>query len=395
MAIMRSLGSLGVRVYGVHADQDSHAFPSRYCLGKFVRELVEERPQDYLEFVTAIGKQLGGRALLIPTSDALSEFVAEYAGELSEQFVFPRNSAQLVKDLSSKERMYQLANAHGVPTARTEFPRSLEDVYRYADSITFPLMLKGIFGDRLFTKTGKKMVIVHSHDELIDKYRLLEDPEQPNLMIQEYIPGDDDQIYIFNGYFNEQSECLAGFTGHKIRQFPIHTGCATLGICKANQEVADITTQFMKALGYRGVLDIGYRWDPRDRKYKVLDINPRVGQAFRLFIDSEDMDVVRAMYKDFAGEAVRTGPVREGRKWIIEDFDLISCLHYYQEGTLGLLAWLRSFNGVQEGTWFSLRDPMPFLHMLGRLFKKSLLWLRKKLPVMKPGDAEIRRAESM
>ena len=55
----------------------------------------------------------------------------------------------------------------------------------------------------------------------------LEDPEIPNLMVQEYIPGLDDQIYIFNGYFDGQSDCRIGFTGNKIRQYPIHVGCAT------------------------------------------------------------------------------------------------------------------------------------------------------------------------
>ena len=57
------------------------------------------------------------------------------------------------------------------------------------------------------------MVIVHSFEELIENYSAMEDPETPNLMLQEYIPGDDDQIYIFNGYFDRSSRCLAGFTG--------------------------------------------------------------------------------------------------------------------------------------------------------------------------------------
>lgn len=240
-------------------------------------------------------------------------------------------------------------------------------------------MLKGIYGDRLQARTGKKMVIVHAHDELIDFYKELEDPEQPNLMLQEYIPGGDDQVFIFNGYFDEHSECLAGFTGHKIRQFPVHTGCASLGICTWSQEVADVTTTFMKTLGYRGVLDIGYRLDPRDGKYKVLDVNPRVGQAFRLFLGTEGMDVVRALYQDMTGRQVNPGVPREGRKWMIEDCDLVSSLHYYREGTLGLREWVRSFKGVEEGAWFSWTDPLPFARVMRRLLRKIGAWLGKKI----------------
>lgn len=379
LAIMRSLGSLGVPVYAVDRDENVPGFSSRYCRRKFIQDLDEERPQEYLDYVLAIGKQLGARSILIPTSDALSVFVAEYADELSERFIFPRNDSRLVKDLMSKEGMYGLATRNGVPTPRTLFPRRLQDLNESASTITFPVMLKGIYGDRLQGRTGKKMVIVHTQEALIYYYQALEDPARPNLMIQEYIPGGDDQVFIFNGYFDEHSGCLAGFTGHKIRQFPVHTGCASLGICTWNREVADVTTTFMKTLGYRGVLDIGYRLDPRDGKYKVLDINPRVGQAFRLFVGTEGMDVVRALYQDLTGGQVIRGVPREGRKWMIEDSDLVSSLHYYREGTLGLREWVRSFKGVEEGAWFSWTDPLPFARVMGRLLRKIFEWLGKKI----------------
>src|SRR2546425_3495393 len=45
-----------------------------------------------------------------------------------------------------------------------------------------------------------------------------EDLEHPNLMLQEYIPGGEDSVWMFNGYFNEHSECLFGITGKKLRQ---------------------------------------------------------------------------------------------------------------------------------------------------------------------------------
>jgi predicted ATP-grasp superfamily ATP-dependent carboligase len=274
--------------------------------------------------------------------------------------------------------MYEMALEHGVPTPLTLFPKNLEDVRAFLPKITFPLMLKGIFGNRLETRTRKKMVIVQSSEELIENYCAMEDPEMPNLMLQEYIPGDDDQIYIFNGYFDRQSRCLAAFTGHKIRQFPVHVGCASLGICRSNEEVARTTIRFMQAIGYQGILDIGYRYDPRDGQYKVLDANPRVGQAFRLFVAENDMDVVKSLYLDLTGQEQFAIVPREDRRWLIEDFDLISSLHYYQEGTLGFREWVRSFKGVQEAAWFSWSDPRPFVKMVGDLLTRLAGWLLKR-----------------
>jgi len=228
---------------------------------------------------------------------------------------------------------------------------------------------------------------VQSSEELIKNYLRMEDPEMPNLMLQEYIPGDDDQIYIFNGYFDRGSRCLAGFTGHKIRQFPVHVGCASLGVCLWNEKVAQTTIRFMQAIGYQGILDIGYRFDPRDGQYKVLDANPRVGQAFRLFVAQNDMDVVKSLYLDLTGQEQFEIVPREGRRWLIEDFDLISTLHYFQEGTLSLRDWARSFKGVEEAAWFSWKDPRPFVKMLGDLLKRFTSWLLKRAGLRKGAGA--------
>lgn len=385
LAIMRSLGSMGVPLYGIDADSMSPGLMSRHCRGKYIKKFDESRPHEYLDYLLHVGKQLGRQTILIPTSDELSVFVAEYGQQLSRYFLFPKNDPALVKRLVSKEKMYKLANKHGVPTASTLFPRNLDDVMAFVEDIRFPVMLKGILGNRLEARRGQKMVIVGSKAELIQNYRLLEDPDLPNLMIQEYIPGGDDQVYIFNGYFNENSECLAALTGYKVRQFPIHVGCASLGECSWNEDVAKITINFMKKIGYRGILDIGYRLDPRDGKYKVLDINPRVGQAFRLFVAENGMDVVEALYLDLTGQELYPIIPREGRRWVIEDLDIISSYHYYCEGTLRFSEWLRSFKRIEEGAWFHWKDPLPFLMMLERLLKKTFIWVSKKVGIKKNG----------
>jgi predicted ATP-grasp superfamily ATP-dependent carboligase len=231
-------------------------------------------------------------------------------------------------------------------------------------------MIKGIRGDLLQLRTGTRMVIARSREELLAMYRELEDPTSPNLMMQEYIPGGDDEVYIFNGYFDANSECLAAFTGHKIRQFPIHVGCASLGRCAWNDRVAEKTIAFMRKLNYRGILDTGYRLDPRDGRYKVLDINPRIGGAFRMFVGDNGMDVVRALYLDLTGQDVPATTPRENRRWMIEDYDFISSYHYYKEGSLTFGAWLQSFRGVEEAKWFSWRDPLPFVRMSAGLLRQ-------------------------
>ena len=40
------------------------------------------------------------------------------------------------------------------------------------------------------------------------------------LMLQESIPGDDDELFTVGSYLDAESRPLAVFTGHKLRQHP-------------------------------------------------------------------------------------------------------------------------------------------------------------------------------
>jgi D-aspartate ligase len=146
----------------------------------------------------------------------------------------------------------------------------------------------------------------------------------------------------------------------------------SLGVCLKNQVVDEMTRKFMKNIGYRGILDIGYRYDMRDGKYKVLDINPRIGSTFRLFVGENGLDVARAQYLDLTGQAVPSSELVEGRKWFVEDRDFVSSFRYRYEKSLTFKQWLTSYRGVQESAWFAWDDPTPFFMMCARSTRKVL-----------------------
>src|SRR5262249_53343041 len=152
-------------------------------------------------------------------------------------------------------------------------------------------------------------------------------------------PGGAESVWMFNGYFDAHSDCLVGFTGQKLRQNPPYTGATTLGMCGPNVAVEEATCGFMKALGYRGILDIGWRYDIRDGQYKVLDANPRIGATFRLFVGTNGMDVARALYLDLTGQAVPRSCAPGGRKWVVENQDATASLVYWKDRKLTPGQW--------------------------------------------------------
>jgi len=371
LGLARSLGRLGVPVFAVDANLATAPLSSRYWQGTFVWDFRRKARDESVRFLVRLGEQLGGRPLLVPTCDHTAYLVASWADALAAAFRFPRVDPELVRSFSDKRKLHALARQHGVPTAEARFPASRADVERFAEAAVFPVMLKGIDGLRLEARTGVKMVIARTPEELLTHYDRLEDPTAPNLMVQEYIPGDDDTIWMFNGYFDESSRCLFGITGRKLRQHPIHVGSTSLGICERNDTVDRLTREFMAAVGYRGILDIGYRYDARDGRYKLLDPNPRIGSSFRLFVGRDGTDVARALYLNLTGRPVPPSPFPDGRKWIVEDQDLESTLDYMAEGTLGPGRWAASLRGIAEGAWFAWDDPAPFARTAGRLLGQA------------------------
>jgi predicted ATP-grasp superfamily ATP-dependent carboligase len=179
---------------------------------------------------------------------------------------------------------------------------------------------------------------------------------------------------MLNGYFDEHSECLFSITGKKIHQTPVYTGMTALGVCLSNPAIESATKTLVRAVGYKGILDIGYRYDARDGLYKLLDVNPRLGATFRLFVGHNGMDVARAKYLHFTGQPVPVANICAGRKWILEDADLVSCIQYYRDGVLSVRKWLGSYRGIEEYAWYAVDDIMPFLRMCSsfamRVFRK-------------------------
>lgn len=363
LGIARSLGRLGIRVYWVHPQSWAPPTLSRYVYERVVWN-ANARSEVLVESLLGLGRRIGHESILIPIDDRGAIFVADQAEALRERFLFPNQPTGLARSLSDKRELYFLCKKWGVPTPEASFPRSRDDVVAFVETAVFPVVLKRIAYWLPEHRTQMESVtIVHDPQELLEKYQRIPPLSEPNVMLQEYVPGGTESVWMFNGSFTNRSECLVGFTGQKIRQAPPLAGPATLGICLENKTIEETTKDFMRQVGYGGIIDMEYRYDWRDGQYKLLDANPRVGSTFRLFVDSSGLDVVRALYLELTGQSVSGGVARVGRKWIVEQRDLMTSLRYGRLGRLTLTKWAHSLRGVEEGAWFAGDDLVPLVAM--------------------------------
>ena len=367
LGIIRTLGMLGVPVFTVIEDRFVPAAVSRYLKGIFVWDTSDLSRSRMLEGLERIGRQLKLPTVLIPTDDAGAILIAEEALKLRQWFLFPKLRSDIPRSLADKSRLHALCKQLEVSCPQTILPKSISDVYEFIDTAAFPVVVKP---SRPWLKPKIRTSVVRSPQALLDVYRRSERQVPSNLLIQEYISGDED--WFFTGYCNAKSERLAAFTGRKLRSFPPHFGPASLGRSVTNPVLLRQAEGLVEAIPYAGIMDIDYRFDKRDGQYKLLDFNPRIGAEFRLFEDSEKIDVARALYRDLTGQPVQRALQIDGRVFVVEPHDCLTSMHHLLRRELSVRDWWRSFEGAKEFAWFRWNDPIPFIMIWIRLAMASV-----------------------
>src|SRR5262245_34381993 len=187
LGVMRSLGRLGVHVYGVHPTRRPPASFSKYCRKVFPLDLDQASAAQSIDRLREIARSLSATPLLMPTNDESALFVARNASRLQDAFVFAANPVQVIWSLYNKQAMHLLANQLALPTPDTVFPASRKEVLDFCERAQFPVMLKASDNIQTARHAGKKMIVARSKDELLNQYEVMEDGSRPSLMLQEYI----------------------------------------------------------------------------------------------------------------------------------------------------------------------------------------------------------------
>lgn len=369
LAIVRSLGRLGVPVHVVHPGQRLPVDSSRYLAGASPL-IVDAGSDSILDQVIAVARRIGGRPVLIPTDDTAALLVDAHQEMLAPHARFPRRPEGLAGRLASKGELDGLCRAHGVTTPKAWSPDSHEALRAAVTSL--PVVVKAVDPLRLRQIPGARSVTVaQDWSTLLGAFDVLSSAGPGNVLVQEYVPGGPEAIWMFNAYFDRDSTCRFGATAVKLRQCPPGTGPTSLGAIRVNPDVWRTAADFLGALGYTGIVDLGFRYDARDGSYLLLDVNPRVGGTFRLFTGRNGLDVVRALYRDLTGQPIPDDAAEEGRCWQDEPHDLLAQAIYRRQGVSSWRTWWASMRAVEERAWFAADDPRPFLEMWRHAGKRA------------------------
>jgi predicted ATP-grasp superfamily ATP-dependent carboligase len=303
LAAIRSLGRADVPVLALDHRSSPLGFRSRYA--QPVRVPDPATHED--DFIAAVAE--AGPGVIFPTHDPPLNALARNRDKL-EGFLFPFPSWDRLEAIQDKRHQLEAAVAAGVDIPETLYPSRASELAE----VELPVLVKPQHPDGFKRTFGKQAFRCETRAELERAYA---DAEPFGPMVQELIPGGDDELYSLGSYLREDGEPLGLFSGRKLKQVPPLVGTCRVGEAVWVQEVVDAGLRFLRELGYHGISQVEFKRDPRDGRFKLMEINPRLWQWHGL-ASACGVDLPLIAFHDLMGQTSEPGRMNgSGRRWAI------------------------------------------------------------------------------
>jgi predicted ATP-grasp superfamily ATP-dependent carboligase len=330
-------------------------------------------PHGFIAAVRALAIQLPEKPVLLMAADEYIGAVAQHREELGEiaRFNFPQPG--LLARIVDKAEQMVLAEEAGVAVPLTQVVSNEDECEIALARIPLPAFIKGrsaVSWRGAFGSTVKGLT-VNSRTEMRDVLQKVL-AHGISAVVQDIIPGDARQHQKVSAYVSSSGEILAAFTLRKLRQNPPGFGFGCLVETIDNPELLKMGTELFQRIGYRGTGSAEFKFDARDGRYKLIELNPRYWQQNAL-AEQVGMNFPLLEYRDVCGLVVE--PVREfrkGVKWISfgADFEKVRIL--WDRGDISLPQWLASLRGELCWSDFSADDLGPGVWVMRQALKIRL-----------------------
>lgn len=270
--VVRSLASAGIPVTAFQKDTSAPEAKSSLC-----RQVISFTDDlDLLGGLVDLAKDHEKKPVLFITSDIYVEFYLKYRELLKDLYLIHYPDTETAGMLLNKDLFLDYAARHSLPVPRSFKINSEQELQAHSTDLTFPVIVKP------FTKSPAwlaakldKAFYADSPGALISLYNKVKTVE-PRLLVQEWVPGPDGNVEYCLTYFDNDSNCLACFTGAKIRQWPVGTGSTASTKPVDNQLIKDLTISLFSSLGYRGFGSVEFKKHESTGRYYIME--PTVGR---------------------------------------------------------------------------------------------------------------------
>ena len=263
-------------------------------------------------FVKAINdfllKHKDKKVIVISSNETYAEFLVKNKTRFRDNILFNYPNFELLSSLTNKENFYKTYEGSNLSFPKTiYFDIKCNDLTKL--NLTFPVIIKPanvVMYNHLSFYNKKKIYKVQNGEELARVILAIKASEYTDtLIIQEYIPGDDSYLFDAVVYCGkDQKVKLISLAQIGLQEHnPNMVGNAAVLINGFNSFNVDISSivndikKFMNNIGYQGFAEFDLKYDSRDKKFKVLEINARQGRC-SYYIAAAGYNLVKILVDD-------------------------------------------------------------------------------------------------
>lgn len=357
LGIVRSLGRQGVPVCVVDDEHSLSRF-SKYTT-HFVRvqDLRDERKT--VAALLDLGKRLRLQGWVVyPTRDETVAALSHYREELSTMFRVPTPDWSSIQWAWDKRNSYRLAQDLDIPVPVTRYPESIEQL-EHLSLLSPPFVIKPAIKEHFIYATKAKAWCAHSHEEL-KRLFLKASALVPRgeVMVQELVPGGGAQQFSYCAFFRD-GKPVGKMVTRRRRQHPLQFGKASTYVETVDIPVIeDLSERFLRAINYYGLVEVEYKLDPRDSKYRLLDVNARTWGYHSLGAKA-GIDFSYMLFCDQVGMPVASCQARPGLAWMRLTTDIPAACMAILAKEANVKTYIQSLKACNAEAVFSTDDPLP------------------------------------
>ena len=268
--------------------------------------VVEPNLEDDAVFVrtlTDFAKAHTGKTLvLVSCGDNYAGLMARARAALEPYYKFACPTPELVAELDTKEFFYQACERHGLSYPRT-FGCTNENYKTVELPFPFPCIIKASNSVAYWNCKfpHKKKVFVAYNKEEFDAITaaIYSSSYQDNLVLQEYIPGDDNCMRVLNCYSGLDHKVKLMALGRPLleEQTPEGIGNYAAIMNVRDDELMEKMKAFLEDVGWEGFSNFDMKYDARDGKYKLFEMNPRQGRS-SFFVTASGYNLAKWLVED-------------------------------------------------------------------------------------------------
>ena len=378
--LVRAAGLAGIPVIVASCDPDEPAFASRYCVARCMLPPLS-RPESVIEALldlsTELFDTLGKRVPLMFGNDDWLELVYAHRERLQAHYLLLLNDPEVAQSLGEKSRFAQLAAERHLPVPlQLRWEGTGPDALRtWSDKVLVKPKQKldwhdSPLHDLLFTDGGKALVF---DDGAATMANPLVERHRNQLLFQEFIPGDDRQLWSFHGFADEDGKVVQSFVGRKLRTSPPVTGESAYIEMVCDPGLATFGRLMAERIPLRGFFKIDFKQDPRDGRLLVLEVNARC-TLWHYVGAVNGVNLMKAAYAYLVeGKRAAPSPYSTRIRWLYLRLDFQAYRALAKAGELDIVRWLASLvRHPKVYNVFAWNDPGPFLALwIGRFTRRA------------------------